>query len=74
MPERSTEGRQLAGSLLVALTIVVVVIVAVTARIGPTSTAELEVIKEREKQRTERLEERLDGLEERREQQRDAGR
>jgi hypothetical protein len=68
------EGRQLVGSLLVALTIVVVVIIAVTARIGPTSAAELDALQEREKQRTERLEERLDALEERRERQREGGR
>ena len=61
------EGRQLAGSLLVALTIVVVVIIAVTARIGPTSAAELDALEEREKQRTERLEERREALEEQRE-------
>ena len=68
------EGRQVVGSLLVALTIVAVVIIAVTARIGPTSAAELDALEEREKQRTERLEERLDALEERRDQQRDGGR
>jgi cell division protein FtsB len=73
MPEWP-EGRQLAGSLLVALTIVAVVIIAVTARIGPTSAAELDALQEREKQRTERLEERLEALEERREQQREGGR
>jgi hypothetical protein len=50
------------------------VIVAVTARIGPTSAAEQDALEEREKQRTERLEERLDALEERRAQQRDGGR
>jgi cell division protein FtsB len=73
MPEWP-EGRQLAGSLLVALTIVAVVIIAVTARIGTTSAAELDALQEREKQRTERLEERLEALEERREQQREGGR
>jgi cell division protein FtsB len=73
MPEWP-EGRQLAGSLLVALTIVAVVIIAVTARTGPKSAAELDALQEREKQRTERIEERLEALEERREQQREGGR
>jgi hypothetical protein len=52
----------------------VVVIIAVTARIGPTRAAELDALEEREKQRTERLEERREALEERREQQSDGGR
>ncbi len=64
------EGRQLAGSLLVALTIVAIVIIAVTARIGPTSAAEQDALEEREKQRTERLEERREALEEQRERRR----
>jgi F0F1-type ATP synthase membrane subunit b/b' len=52
--------RQLIGSLLVAVLIVVVAIIVVTAHFGPTSAAELDA-------REERLEERLDAAEERRE-------
>jgi acyl-CoA hydrolase len=57
----SAQARQMVGSLLVAAGIVAVVIVAVTARLGPTSIAE-------EEARTERQEERLKAAEERREQ------
>lgn len=51
--------RQLLGSLLAAVAIVVLAIVIVTARIGPTSQAELDA-------REERMEERLDAREDRR--------
>ena len=51
---------QMIGSLLVALAIVAVTIIAVTAQLGPTSAAELDA-------REERLEERLEQREERRE-------
>jgi uncharacterized membrane-anchored protein YhcB (DUF1043 family) len=64
--------RQVLGSLLVALAIVAVVIGAVTARLGPTSVAELDAreevrdarldaAEERREQRAERREERVDG-------------
>ena len=53
-------SRQLALSLLAAVVIAVIAVVVVTARIGPTSQAELDA-------REERLEERLDAAEERRE-------
>jgi Family of unknown function (DUF6529) len=58
--ERRSHGRQMLGSLLVALTIVAVVIVAVTARLGPTSVAEEEAQTERLEQRLELREERLE--------------
>ena len=50
--------RQMIGSLLVAIAIVVVTIVAVTAQLGPTSAAELEAQEERQKQQLEQQEER----------------
>lgn len=55
------------GSLLVALAIVAVVIVAVTLRLGPTSVAELEAMQEREELRIEHQEELREAGEERRE-------
>ena len=57
---------QLIGSLLVAAAIVAMVIVAVTAKLGPTSTAELEARGARDA-RIEAREERLEQREERRE-------
>ena len=79
------EGRrqlvQLLGSLLVGLAIAAVVIVAVTAQLGPTSVAELEAREEareaREEAREERLEElqeRVEELQERLEEQQEDGR
>jgi type II secretory pathway pseudopilin PulG len=56
----TAQTRQMIGSLLVAIVIVALVIVAVTAQLGPTSAAELE-------QREELQEERLEQQEERRE-------
>jgi uncharacterized membrane-anchored protein YhcB (DUF1043 family) len=67
MPEDAAQRRQMLGSLLVALVIVAVAIVVVTARIGPTSAAEQETIERVEKERTDQLEERLDQREEERE-------
>lgn len=63
--EKTSHARQMAGSLLVALAIVAIVIIAVTAKLGPTSVAE-------EEARNERLEERLEQREERREQRQEA--
>lgn len=64
-------SRQLVGSLIVACAIVAIVIVAVTARLGPTSVVELEAREERQDERTdaaeERREERREAAEERRE-------
>ena len=65
-------NRQVLGSLLVALAIVAVVIGVVTARLGPTSVAELEAreevrdarldtVEERRELRAARREERADG-------------
>jgi hypothetical protein len=58
---------QMLGSLLVALAIAAVTIVAVTAKLGPTSSAELEARQERLDTRLEMQEERREALEERRE-------
>jgi Tfp pilus assembly protein PilN len=65
MSEQPSYRRQMIGSLVVALAIVAVVILAVTLRLGPTSVAE-------EETRNERLEERLKAQEERLEQRREA--
>ena len=58
---------QLLGSLLVALAIVAIAIVVVTARFGPTSAAELDAQEERRDQRLDRLEERREQREDARE-------
>jgi hypothetical protein len=63
----SAQTRQMIGSLLVALAIVAVAVIAVTAKLGPTSAAELEAREERLKQRQELREERLEQREELRE-------
>jgi hypothetical protein len=60
MTERPTRRAQLVGSIVVGLAIVAVTIAVVTAMLGPTSTAELESLEQRQKERTERLEERLE--------------
>jgi hypothetical protein len=69
----SAESRQMIGSLLVALAIVAIVVVAVTAKLGPTSAAELEAREERLKERQELREERLERREELLEEQREDG-
>jgi lipopolysaccharide export LptBFGC system permease protein LptF len=56
----SAQTRQLIGSLLVAAVIVALTIVAVTAKLGPTSAAELEQREDRAKERQELREERLE--------------
>ena len=66
MEERS-RTRQLIGSLLAAVAIVAVVVVAVTARLGPTSVAELDAREEALEQRHELQEEQLEARQERRE-------
>ncbi len=58
-------GRQVLASLLVALAIVAVVVVAVTARLGPTSVAEREAVEERREELLERDEELREEREER---------
>jgi hypothetical protein len=68
--ERS-HTRQVIGSLLVALAVVVLVIAVVTVRFGPTSTAELEQREQIEKERTERQEERLEQQEDARKERED---
>ena len=66
MDERS-RTRQLIGSLLAAVAIVAVVVVAVTARLGPTSVAELGAREEALEQRQEAQEEQLEARQKRRE-------
>ena len=72
MDERS-HTRQLIASLAVAVVLVIVVIAVVTVRFGPTSTAQLERQEEIEKERTDRLEERLKQQEEACEERREGG-
>ncbi len=55
-----SQGKQILGSLLVALAIAAVAVAVVTVHFGPTSHAELEA-------REERIDQRLDAREERRE-------
>lgn len=62
----SAQARQMIGSLLVALVIVAVAVIAVTAKLGPTSAAELDAREERLKQRQELREERLEQREDQR--------
>jgi hypothetical protein len=61
------QSAQVLGSLLVAAVIVALTIVAVTAKLGPTSAAELDAREERLEIRQEMQEERLEAIEERRE-------
>jgi hypothetical protein len=68
MPDDSGAQRR---QLLVALAIVAVAIAVVTARLGPTSAAELDSRERIEKERTDRLEERLKQQEERLKERRD---
>jgi hypothetical protein len=63
-----TDPKQLLGSLLAAVAIIAIAIVVVTAKFGETPVAELEAREEIAKERTDRIEERLDAAEERREQ------
>jgi type II secretory pathway pseudopilin PulG len=56
-PERS-HTRQLIGSLAVAVLIVVVTVLVVTAKFGSTSVAEREALEERQEERQDALEER----------------
>ena len=54
---RQGHGLQMLGSLLAAVLIVVAAIWAVTARLGPTSIAELDAAEEREEEAAEAEEE-----------------
>lgn len=56
--ESPSHTRQMIGSLVAALVIVAIAIVAVTARLGPTSIAELDAREDRRDVAQERLEER----------------
>ena len=73
MDERRRQLVQLLGSLLVGLAIVAVVIVAVTAQLGPTSVAELEAREDARDARDDAREERLEELQERLEEQQEDG-
>ena len=64
------QTRQMIGSLLVAAAIVALVVVAVTARLGPTSIAELDAREERQEERLKAAEERREERQQRREDQR----
>jgi hypothetical protein len=70
MSERRAQLAQVIGSLIGAAVIVAIVLIAVTAELGPTSVAELEAREERQERRLEareeRLEQRQELLEERR--------
>jgi len=68
--ERPSQGVQLLGSLLAALAIAAVSVAVVTAKFGPTSSAERELQEERIEQREEAVEERQELREERLEQRR----
>ena len=67
MSSERTHLRQVVGSLLVAAAIVAIAIGVVTAKLGPTSTAELEAREEARDQRIDAIEERREAREERRE-------
>lgn len=63
--ERPSQGIQLLGSLLAAFAIAAVAVAVVTAKFGPTSSAERELQEQRIEQREEAIEERLESEEER---------
>jgi hypothetical protein len=66
-----SQARQILGSLIAAAVIVAVAILVVTAKFGPTSTAELDAREEIAKERADAREERLEAIEERREERRE---
>ncbi len=68
--KRPPQAVQLIGSLLAAVAIVAVAIAVVTAKFGPTSSAERELQEQRIEQREEALEQRQELREERLEQRR----
>lgn len=63
----SRDTAQLIGSLAAAAVVVALTIVAVTAKLGPTATAELDAREQRLELQLEREEERREALEELRE-------
>ncbi len=65
MDEARSHTRQMIASLLVAIAIVAAVIIAVTARLGPTPIAELDAREERLEAQEERQEEAAEAREER---------
>ena len=67
----SAQTRQMLGSLLVALAIVAIAVIVVTAKFGPTSAAEREAQEERLEQREEIREERLERQEDLRRERRE---
>jgi len=67
MAANGSHRRQMIASLLAALAIAVLVIVAVTIRLGPTSIAELDAREDRREAIEERREEAREAREERRE-------
>ena len=71
MGQTPSRAGQMFGSLLVALAIVVATILLVTAKLGPTSVAELEARQERLEERNEAREERREECLERREERRE---
>jgi hypothetical protein len=68
--KRPPQGIQLLGSLLAALAIAAVAVAVVTAKFGPTSSAERELQEQRIEQREEATEQRQELREERLEQSR----
>jgi hypothetical protein len=68
--QRPSQGVQLVGSLLAAFAIAAVAVAVVTARFGPTSSAERELQEERIEQREETIEQRRELREDRLEQSR----
>jgi hypothetical protein len=63
--QRPPQGIQLLGSLLVAFAIAAVAVAVVTAKFGPTSSAERELQEQRIEQREEATEQRQELREER---------
>lgn len=64
---RRSHAKQLLGSFLVAVALIAVAIIVVTAQFGETPVAELEAREELADERGERTEERIEAAEERRE-------
>jgi hypothetical protein len=71
MEQKPSHTRQVIGSLLVAVAIVAIAILAVTAKLGPTSVAELEAREELQEERLERREEIREERQELREERRE---
>ena len=67
MDESRSHARQMIGSLLAAVVIIAFAIAVVTAKLGPTSTAELEARQDIAKERADARKARLKAREDRRE-------